>query len=78
MTTEEIIQRLLDEKHITVKEAMQMIRDLVRNEIFIPGVTKSKDFPGTTTVVMYGVIEPPYSINDDTTNVYNVLSDNKD
>lgn len=77
MTTEEIIQRLLDEKHITVKEAMQMIRDLVRNEIFIPSATKSKGFPRTTTVVMYGVISP-YSIDDDTTNIYNVSSDNKD
>ena len=77
MTTEQIIQRLLDEKHITVKEAMQMIRDLVRNEILIPSTIKPKDFPGTTTVVMYGIISP-YSINDDTTNIYNVSSDNKD
>ena len=57
MTTEEIIQRLLDEKHITVAEATQMIRDLVRNEIFAPLFPdkSSKRIPNNTTVVMYGV-----------------------
>ena len=57
MTTEQIIQRLLDEKHITVTEAVQMIRDLVRNEIFTPmfPTNKQKTYPGQPTVVMYGV-----------------------
>ena len=29
MTTEQIIQRLLDNKHISASEATQMIRDLI-------------------------------------------------
>lgn len=33
MTCEDIIQRLLDERHITVKEAMIMIKELVKNTI---------------------------------------------
>lgn len=48
MTCEDIIQRLLDEKHITVKEAMIMIKELVKNSIpsvSFPGVPeKEKDF----------------------------------
>lgn len=31
MTCEDIIQRLLDERHISVKEAMIMIKELVKN-----------------------------------------------
>ena len=57
MTTEQIIQRLLDEKHITVAEAIQMIKDLVRNEVFTPmfPTDKRKTYPEKPIVVMYGV-----------------------
>lgn len=57
MTTEQIIQRLLDEKHITVVEAVQMIKDLVRNEIFVPmfPTDERKTYPGNFIAVMYGV-----------------------
>ena len=57
MTTEQIIQRLLDEKHITVAEAVQMIKDLVRNEVFVPmfPTDERKTYPGNSIVVMYGV-----------------------
>ena len=59
MTCEDIIQRLLDEKHITVKEAMIMIKELVKNSlpnISIPEKTKEKDFWNPNeVVVMYGI-----------------------
>ena len=50
---EEIIQRLLDERHITVKEAMQMLKALIKNEL---SSNLSKDYvsPYTTRTVMYG------------------------
>ena len=35
MTSEEIIQRLLDDKKITVKEAMILMRDICKNFLFI-------------------------------------------
>ena len=55
---EEIIQRLLDERHITVKEAMQMLKALIKNEL---SSNLSKDYisPYTTRTVMYG---PPGNI----------------
>lgn len=59
MTSEEIIQRLLDEKHITVAEAAQMIRDLVKNEIFTPPTNPNKTPYYPPTVVMYGVSVTP-------------------
>lgn len=54
MTTEQIIQRLLDNKHISVSEATQMIRDLVRNEFIVPRINPAR-YPNETQVVMYGV-----------------------
>lgn len=54
MTTEQIIQRLLDNKHISVSEAMQMIRDLVRNEFIVPQ-TNPVEYPDEPRVVMYGI-----------------------
>lgn len=60
MTCEDIIQRLLDEKHITVKEAMIMIKELVKNTM--PTITQglwpstNKDFWNPSDIaVMYGV-----------------------
>lgn len=63
MTCEDIIQRLLDDRHITVKEAMIMIKALVKNTI--PAVTPgwpntSKDFWNPSDIaVMYGVQTMP-------------------
>ena len=54
MTTEQIIQRLLYNKHISVSEATQMIRDLVRNEFIVPRTNPVK-YPNTTQTVMYGI-----------------------
>lgn len=62
MTTEQIIQRLLDNKHISVSEATQMIRDLVRNEFIVPQ-TNPVRYPNKTQTVMYGVI--PVDGSDD-------------
>ena len=63
METEQIIQRLLDEKHITVKEAFQMIKDLVKKEIYIPKI-KPEDYKSTNpTVVMYGVSITDTNVN---------------
>ena len=63
MTSEEIIQRLLDEKKISAKEAMIILKDLARisiEQIFTPKTIK--DFPSQDMpVVMYGVQFPPYT-----------------
>lgn len=69
MTTEEIIQRLLDEKHITVKEAMQMLKDLVKNEVFIPMFPNQKQkYPmPPPPVTIYGVNYMSYDEVDYTT-----------
>ena len=80
MTCEDIIQRLLDEKHITVKEAMIMIKELVKNSIpnvSFPGVPeKEKDFwKPTVVVVMYGVNTSPYITNKELNN--NAISTDK-
>lgn len=73
MTTEQIIQRLLDNKYISVPEATQMIRDLVRNEFIVPR-TNPVRYPNTTQVVMYGVT--PVNADDwwDGTKTWNVTS----
>ena len=85
MTTEQIIQRLLDNKHISVSEATQMIRDLVRNEFIVPRTNPAK-YPNNTQVnplfisyntqvVMYGII--PVDGSDDWwdgTKTWNVTS----
>ena len=73
MTCEDIIQRLLDEKHITVKEAMIMIKELVKNSIpnvSFPGVPeKEKDFWKPNEVVaLYGVNISPYITNEELNN----------
>lgn len=52
MTSEEIIQRLLDDRKITVKEAMTLMRDICKNFLFNKEESPS-NFP--PTVVMYGV-----------------------
>lgn len=75
MTTEQIIQRLLDEKHITVAEAVQMIRDLVRNEIFIPTTNPSKTLPIS---VLYGVnINPSNDWANNVDKHYNAINSGK-
>lgn len=66
MTSEEIIERLLDQKHITVKEAMILLKDLIKNRYFsnddliskFPTTTPSNPWSDRTTVVMYGVQTP--------------------
>lgn len=73
MTCEDIIQRLLDEKHITVKEAMIMIKELVKNSspnVSFPGVPKKeKDFWEPNDVVAtYGVKVSPYITNKELNN----------
>jgi len=67
MTTEQIIQRLLDEKHITVAEAVQMIRDLVRNEVFVPMFydPEKKTYTEPPIVVTYGVSISNTGYNND-------------
>lgn len=80
MTTEQIIQRLLDEKHITVTEAVQMIRDLVRNEVFIPMFPDDnrKTYPKQSVVVMYGVnIDPSDDWANSIDSNYNAVSSDK-
>lgn len=77
MTSEEIIQRLLDEKKITVKEAMIILKDLAKiglGEVrkllpdYIP-IPEPKVWPDKTppydnVVVMYGVTTSPYTWNE--------------
>lgn len=75
MTTEEIIQRLLDEKHITAKEAMQMLKDLVKNEVFTPMFPNQKQkYPMSPYVVMYGITPTWYDDVDYTTSFTNTES----
>lgn len=89
MTSEEIIQRLLDDKKITVKEAMIILKDLAKiglqqilpdkiEKIILPVLD-----PGQTTdpkqpydvVVMYGVQTNPYTwSNTASTTVYTSAS----
>ena len=76
MTSEQIIQRLLDEKKITVKEAMVILKDLakiglqqvlpekIEKMIFPvpdPGKTTAPPPPPYEVVVMYGVTTNPYT-----------------
>lgn len=71
MTSEEIIQRLLSEKKITVKEAMVILKDLAKiglqeilPEKIIPYTwfeerqKRTNPYPYDNTVVMYGVTSP--------------------
>lgn len=46
MTCEDIIQRLLDEKHITVKEAIIMIKALISNQAEVNKIIKEKETEG--------------------------------
>lgn len=85
MTSEDIIQRLLDENKITVKEALVLLKDLAK----IAVTNKWNDwFPGTTIsspekpfdnniVVMYGVNVSPFTY-DDTYGTTNSISSNID
>lgn len=68
MTAEDIIQRLLDKKHITVREAMILLRAItkeVKGGWFTPkrdsdlrGLTISDPIP-PSVVCSYGVPTPP-------------------
>lgn len=78
MSSEEIIQRLLDEKKITAKEAMIILKDLAKigaqqilPDKFIPDDWKFpepenpyKSNPLYQVVTMYGVLTNPYSYDD--------------
>ena len=78
MTSEEIIQRLLDEKKITVKEAMIILKDLAKIGLqqVLPEKIEKMIFPvpepGQTiaptppydVVVMYGVQTNPFTWSD--------------
>lgn len=85
MTSEQIIQRLLDEKKISVKEAMVILKDLAKIGLqqilpdrLIPSKWVFPENPSPTTapppphnvVVMYGVLTGPYSY-DANGNAYN-------
>lgn len=86
MTSEEIIQRLLDEKKISVKEAMVILTDLAKIGLqqilpdrLIPQRWVFPENPSKTTashppydvIVMYGVLTNPYSYDDADGSVYN-------
>ena len=78
MTSEEIIQRLLDEKKISVKEAIIILKDLARiglQQIFIP--QRQETLPWNDTVVMYGIGIPTSSYVKDgvTTNANTIKYD---
>ena len=55
MTSEQIIQRLLDEKKISVKEAMIILKDLAKIGIQYIFTKETDLVPHQPTVVMYGV-----------------------
>lgn len=68
MTSEEIIQRLLDDKKISVKEAIVILKDLAK--IGLQQITPSifpeekKKVWGDTIVTVYGVTTNPYTYSD--------------
>lgn len=66
MTSEEIIQRLLDEKKITVAEAMIILKDLAKIGINYVLGKEQQIIPAPTTVVMYGVTTSPTTFVDNT------------
>lgn len=72
MTSEEIIQRLLDEKKISASEALTILKDLARigitviSDEIIPKGWKDTSSGGPVTVVMYGVVPS----NSDNTYTY--------
>jgi len=55
MTSEEIIQRLLDEKKITVADAMVILKDLAKIGISYVLKQEQPTIPTAPTIVMYGV-----------------------
>lgn len=75
MSTELIIQRLLDEKHITAEEAMQMLKDLVANRFFRGNdsisIKPKKIEPIPNITCMYACVSP---INPETSNVFTTIS----
>ena len=80
MTSEEIIQRLLDEKKISAKEAMIMLKDLAIigiNQIF-PITKSTKRIYPNTTVVMYGVSPIEYDNSNWTYNTTETTKSNFD
>ena len=91
MTSEEIIQRLLDEKKITVKEAMIILKDLAKiglqevKKKFIPKYPYIPTNPPytdpinpNTITVMYGVGTSPYIWSDSENNAVSTKSLNTD
>lgn len=76
MTAEDIIQRLLDEKHITVKEAMVLIKAIAgifvedwvnkfRKKLDLPikpVIDPDKRYPGSDIVAAYGVNLLPQTV----------------
>lgn len=66
MTSEEIIQRLLDEKKITVAEAMIILKDLAKIGINYVLGKEQQIIPAPPTVVMYGVTTSPTTWADNT------------
>lgn len=84
MASEEIIQRLLDEKKISVKEALIILKDLARigiNEIFKPSIPTKPDlptYPRDNVVVMYGVTTNPYTWNESEPQGYSISASTND
>ena len=83
MTSEEIIQRLLDEKKITVKEAMTLIKDIckytwnsfnhdtkIREEHKYPTVMTMYGVPGTEDIFKFP------SVTSTTFNSHNIKEHN--
>ena len=83
MTSEQIIQRLLDENKISVKDAMVILKDLAKIALqqIMPNTWVAPDDtvpPQPFTVVMYGVQTPSTTYNESTVNSNVVTSDKED
>lgn len=64
MTSEEIIERLLRQKHISPKEALIILKDLAKIAISKPKETSSifdDAWKSTPVTCMYGVSTPSYT-----------------
>ena len=82
MTSEQIIQKLLDNNKITVKEAMIILKDLAKIGIqrvlpdsWIDQGDSIKPRIPDNIVVMYGVQTNPFTYTTNTGNSYAVSSD---